>query len=53
MPAPGVSTTTSMRTPMLSRLSTVVALAVVAALSPAGPAWADHSADHTDRKSVV
>jgi hypothetical protein len=32
---------------MLSRLSTVAALAVVAALSPAGPAWADHSADHT------
>jgi hypothetical protein len=31
---------------MLRRLTAVVALATLAALSPAGPAWADHSADH-------
>lgn len=32
---------------MLRRQSTVVALAVVAALSLAAPAWADHNTDHT------
>ena len=32
---------------MLRRLITVVALAVVAALSPVAPAWADHNTDHT------
>ena len=32
---------------MVRRISTVVALAVVAALSPGSPAWADHTTDHT------
>jgi hypothetical protein len=33
--------------PMLRRISTVVALAGLAALSPGSPAWADHDTDHT------
>jgi hypothetical protein len=32
---------------MVRRICTVVALAVVVALSPVGPAWADHNTDHT------
>jgi hypothetical protein len=32
---------------MMRRISTVVALAVVAALSPGSAAWADHNSDHT------
>jgi hypothetical protein len=32
---------------MVRRISTVVALAVVAALSLAAPAWADHNTAHT------
>jgi hypothetical protein len=32
---------------MLRRLTTVVALGVVAALSPGSPAWADHNTAHT------
>ena len=32
---------------MVRRISTVVTLVVVAALSAAGPAWADHTTDHT------
>jgi hypothetical protein len=32
---------------MLRRISTVVAMAVAAALAPGSPAWADHDTDHT------
>ena len=31
---------------MLRKFTTVVALAVLAALSPGSPAWADHTTDH-------